>query len=78
MVMARVNDFLNLVIIILLAVVGLPLGYWGIWFLLKEYYLVILAALFIFSLVDLFILGPRRDRDARDHGPERLKKLRRK
>ena len=76
MVMARVNDFLNWVIIALLAVVALPAGYWGLWLFLKGYYKPILAALFIFVLIDLFILGPRRQRDARENGPERLKKLR--
>jgi len=76
--MVRVSDFLNLVIITLLAVVVLPASYWGLWLLVKEYYQFILATFFIFVLVDLFILGPKRERDARNHGPERLEKLRRK
>ncbi|MFA4834344.1 MAG: hypothetical protein WC619_05950 [Patescibacteria group bacterium] len=75
MVMARANDFFNLVIIALLALVVLPAGYYYLGLFLKEYYKPILIAVFIFSLIDLFILGPRREEDAREHGEERLKKL---
>lgn len=56
---ARVNDFLEWVFIAL-ALVLLPVGYYCLWLLVKEFYKPILVAVLIFTLIDLFILEPKR------------------
>lgn len=74
--MARVKNFFNWVIIVFLAFVAMPVCYYYLWLLLKEHYKVVFVTVIIYTLVDLFILVPIRERDVRDNREERLKKLR--
>jgi len=77
MVMARNDSFLNWVIIALLALVALPAMYYYEFLLLAKFYKPILVAVFVFIMIDLFILGPRREHEARERKQELLEKLKR-
>lgn len=56
----KVSKFVDGIIVALLIFVFLLASYYCLWLLVKEFYKPILVAVLIFTLIDLFILEPKR------------------